>query len=329
MKAAQFDYVRPPDLDGGAAAAGRAPRRREAPGRRPVARPDAQPAARAPAAARSTWRALEALAARSRTSARPGGSAPASRIRASRMRAASFAGGEMLSDVAAGIAYRAVRNRGTIGGSLAHADPAADWPVALAAFGASVNLRSDGGTRSLPVERFMLGAFTTALADDEIIESIDVPKLSGAGALRLLQVLPQDRRVRRSERRGRVRSADRRGAHLPRRAAQRRRCRSQASRAASPSADAPPPRRTPCRRRSPKPRPTSTRSSGAWRPPRSRAPSTRCFGHDADHAHRQRPARSPRWSSRARTSATSCASIAGSPARISAASTACAAPARS
>jgi carbon-monoxide dehydrogenase medium subunit len=92
-----------------------------------------------------------------------------------------LAGCEMLSDVAFGIAYRSVRNRGTIGGSLAHADPAADWPVALAAFGASANLRRSGGTRSLPIEQFVLGVFTTALEDDEIIESIDVPKLSGAG----------------------------------------------------------------------------------------------------------------------------------------------------
>ena len=92
-----------------------------------------------------------------------------------------LAGGEMLSDVAFGIAYRAVRNRGTIGGSVAHADPAADWPVALAAFGASVNLRRAGSARSLPIDRLVLGVFTTALADDEIIESIDVPKLSGTG----------------------------------------------------------------------------------------------------------------------------------------------------
>jgi aerobic carbon-monoxide dehydrogenase medium subunit len=48
-------------------------------------------------------------------------------------------GGEMLCEVAAAIAYRSVRNRGTIGGSLAHADPAADWPLALAALGASIN----------------------------------------------------------------------------------------------------------------------------------------------------------------------------------------------
>jgi carbon-monoxide dehydrogenase medium subunit len=89
-------------------------------------------------------------------------------------------GGEMLCEVAAAIAYRSVRNRGTIGGSLAHADPAADWPVALAALGASVNIR--GPTpRSMLVERFIQGAFTTTLAANEIIETIDVPKLSRAG----------------------------------------------------------------------------------------------------------------------------------------------------
>jgi len=92
-----------------------------------------------------------------------------------------LAGGEMLCEVAAGIAYRAVRNRGTIGGSVAHADPAADWPLALAALGATVNVRAVGGVRAIPVEQFVLGAFSTALRDTEIIESIDVPKLSGAG----------------------------------------------------------------------------------------------------------------------------------------------------
>jgi aerobic carbon-monoxide dehydrogenase medium subunit len=89
-------------------------------------------------------------------------------------------GGEMLCEVAAAIAYRSVRNRGTIGGSLAHADPAADWPVALAALGASVNIRGLT-SRSTLVERFIKGAFTTTLAANEIIETIDVPKLSRAG----------------------------------------------------------------------------------------------------------------------------------------------------
>src|SRR5205085_3208736 len=92
-----------------------------------------------------------------------------------------LAGCEMLSDVAFGIAHRAIRNRGTIGGSLAHADPAADWPVALCGSGAAVNLRRAAATRSLPLDGFTVGVFTTALADDEIIESIDVPKLSEAG----------------------------------------------------------------------------------------------------------------------------------------------------
>jgi carbon-monoxide dehydrogenase medium subunit len=74
-----------------------------------------------------------------------------------------------------------VRNRGTIGGSIVHADPAADWPLALAALGATVNIRSERGSRAVPVDQFIKGAFTTALGDEEIVESIDVPKLSGAG----------------------------------------------------------------------------------------------------------------------------------------------------
>ena len=85
-----------------------------------------------------------------------------------------LAGGEMLCEVAAGIAYRAIRNRGTIGGSIAHADPAADWLLALAALGAMINIRAIGGVRSIPVEQFVLGAFSTALRDNEIIETIDV-----------------------------------------------------------------------------------------------------------------------------------------------------------
>ena len=92
-----------------------------------------------------------------------------------------LAGGEMLCEVAAGIAYRAIRNRGTIGGSIAHADPAADWPLALAALGATVNIRNAGGARAMPLEKFLLGAFTTALREDEILESVEVPKLSPAG----------------------------------------------------------------------------------------------------------------------------------------------------
>jgi carbon-monoxide dehydrogenase medium subunit len=90
----------------------------------------------------------------------------------------SLAGGAMLVEVAAGIAYRAVRNRGTIGGSLAHADPAGDWPLALAALGADVVLRGPAGERSVPAAQLITAAFTTEISEDEIVAAILVPKLS-------------------------------------------------------------------------------------------------------------------------------------------------------
>jgi carbon-monoxide dehydrogenase medium subunit len=86
----------------------------------------------------------------------------------------------MVRAVAGGIAYRSVRNRGTIGGSLAHADPAADWPLALAALGGTIIVQGKGGSRNVPADDFMLAAFQTRLADGEIIVAIDVPKLSPA-----------------------------------------------------------------------------------------------------------------------------------------------------
>lgn len=79
--------------------------------------------------------------------------------------------------VASGIAYRAVRNRGTIGGSLSHADPAADWVSALPALGARVRLRSRAGHRDIPVEDFMTGALESALEADELLESVRIPTM--------------------------------------------------------------------------------------------------------------------------------------------------------
>src|SRR6516165_2548295 len=86
----------------------------------------------------------------------------------------------LLPHVASTIAYRAVRNRGTIGGSLAHADPAADWISVFPLLRAEIIVRSSAGERKITAH-FIQGAFTTTLAADEIIESIDVPKLSRAG----------------------------------------------------------------------------------------------------------------------------------------------------
>ena len=84
----------------------------------------------------------------------------------------------MLAAVARNIAYRAVRNRGTIGGSLAHADPAADWLSALTAIGADLSLIGPDGRRRVAMDGFILGAFTTALGPGELIEAVLLPKLS-------------------------------------------------------------------------------------------------------------------------------------------------------
>lgn len=90
-----------------------------------------------------------------------------------------LAGAAMVGTVARGIAYRSVRTRGTIGGSIAHADPAADWPLALVALGATIEIFTHGGsTRASPAERFVRAAFTTDLAADEIVTAVVVPKRS-------------------------------------------------------------------------------------------------------------------------------------------------------
>ena len=83
----------------------------------------------------------------------------------------------LMPHAAAQLAYRAVRNRGTLGGSLAHADPAAEWPNILLALEASVHLHGSAGRRELPLAAFQQGYLTTALAPDEILVAIAVPVL--------------------------------------------------------------------------------------------------------------------------------------------------------
>jgi aerobic carbon-monoxide dehydrogenase medium subunit len=86
--------------------------------------------------------------------------------------------GGILARIAQGIAYRAVRNLGTIGGSLCHADPAADWLCTLTALGASVVTWREAGGRTLPLAQFVTGAFRTALAPGEIVQAVRVPRPS-------------------------------------------------------------------------------------------------------------------------------------------------------
>lgn len=86
--------------------------------------------------------------------------------------------GGLLRHVAGRIAYRPVRNRGTIGGSIAHADPAADWLSALALIDAKAVVWSRGGIRTIAVADLVVSSFTTVLQPDDLIQSVRVPKLS-------------------------------------------------------------------------------------------------------------------------------------------------------
>lgn len=86
----------------------------------------------------------------------------------------------LMREVAANIAYRAVRNRGTIGGSVCHADPAADWVNVLPLLSAVALIEGPGGRREVDLEHFVTGAFSTVLDDDEILVALRIPKLSAA-----------------------------------------------------------------------------------------------------------------------------------------------------
>ena len=80
-----------------------------------------------------------------------------------------------------------VRNRGTIGGSLAHADPAADYPAVVLACDAKIEVEGKAGSRIIAATDFFLGIFTTALAEDEIITAIRFPKVANGNYQKFFQ----------------------------------------------------------------------------------------------------------------------------------------------
>lgn len=86
-----------------------------------------------------------------------------------------------LVEAARHIAHPAIRNRGTIGGSVALADPAAEWPAATLAFNMSLTLASSKGERTLAATDFFKGLYETALEAGEVLKSLQVP-LPAAGA---------------------------------------------------------------------------------------------------------------------------------------------------
>jgi 6-hydroxypseudooxynicotine dehydrogenase subunit alpha len=80
-----------------------------------------------------------------------------------------------LAEAARWIGHTAIRSRGTTGGSIAHADPAAELPVVAAALDATIHIAGGNGTRSATAAQFFTGALETTLADDEIITAVDMP----------------------------------------------------------------------------------------------------------------------------------------------------------
>lgn len=86
-----------------------------------------------------------------------------------------------LTEAAGMIGDPQVRNRGTVGGNIAHADPASDLPTVFVALGATINLVGPNGKRSVAAGDFFLDLFFTALGEDELVASVDVP-LDNAGS---------------------------------------------------------------------------------------------------------------------------------------------------
>jgi carbon-monoxide dehydrogenase medium subunit len=87
----------------------------------------------------------------------------------------------LLAAVARTVGDPQIRHRGTLGGSLAHADPASDLPAAVLALGGTVVLRSPRGERSVPITEFYTGVFSSVKEPDELITEVRVPRTGGAG----------------------------------------------------------------------------------------------------------------------------------------------------
>lgn len=85
----------------------------------------------------------------------------------------------VIQAAAAQIADQQVRNRGTIGGSLVHGDPAADLPAVMLAVEATLNVTGSGGDRTIPIGEFFQDYLTTSIGPDEVLTSVDIPSLEG------------------------------------------------------------------------------------------------------------------------------------------------------
>jgi CO/xanthine dehydrogenase FAD-binding subunit len=97
----------------------------------------------------------------------------------------------LLAEAMPHVAHPQIRNRGTLGGSLANADPAAELPVVMTALGARFRVHNASGERWISASDFFLGLFTTALASDEILVEIELPSLPPYTGWSFLEVAPR------------------------------------------------------------------------------------------------------------------------------------------
>jgi carbon-monoxide dehydrogenase medium subunit len=87
-----------------------------------------------------------------------------------------------LSEAAGMIGDPQVRNRGTVGGNVSHADPASDLPTVLSALGATFHIQGPGGSRAVSADDFFVDLFMTALGDDDLLVAVEVPAANGSGS---------------------------------------------------------------------------------------------------------------------------------------------------
>jgi len=94
----------------------------------------------------------------------------------------------LLAEAATNVAHPQIRNRGTLCGNLAHADPASELPAVMVALGARMRLQSGAGERWVAARDFFLGVFTTARADDEMLVEVALPVLAPGTGCAFLEV---------------------------------------------------------------------------------------------------------------------------------------------
>jgi carbon-monoxide dehydrogenase medium subunit len=97
----------------------------------------------------------------------------------------------LLRQIAPHISHQQIRNRGTFGGSMAHADPAAHWPTAAVALAAQMRIAGQGGERWVAADDFFAGLYTTSLQPDELLTEIRLPPLPAGSGFSYRQVARQ------------------------------------------------------------------------------------------------------------------------------------------